>query len=382
MLKAYKYKLNPSSSQVELINHHFGCCRYVYNWALARKQTAFVVDGERLSYFKLNKELTVLKKEQEFLKDCDSQALQMSLRNLDNAFTKFFKEKKGFPKWKSKKYPVQSYQVPQRVVVDFENGSVFVPKLGKVKTVLHRFFAGKIKTTTISKTPTGKYFISILVDNNQPIPPKEPFIASDIAGIDVGIKDFAVLSDKVYSNPKYLKNKLARLAVKQSQLSRKTKGSKSRDKARLEVAKVHERIANQRNDYLHKISRAIVGENQAIAIEDLNVVGMMKNRKLSRSIADTSWSKFFDCLSYKCEWYGKTLIKIGRFDASSQICSNCGYQNKEVKDLSVRSWQCPKCHTIHDRDKNACTNIAKFGYLTYSRGYGTSTDSKQILSKR
>lgn len=382
MLKAYKYKLNPSSSQVELINHHFGCCRYVYNWALARKQTAFVVDGERLSYFQLNKELTSLKKEQEFLKECDSQALQMSLRTLDNAFTKFFKEKKGFPKWKSKKYPLQSYQVPQRVVVDFENGNVFIPKLGKVKAVLHRSFAGKIKTTTISKTPTGKYFISILVDNNQALPPKAPFIASDIAGIDVGIKNFAVLSNKVYSNPKYLKNKLARLAVKQSQLARKAKGSKAREVARLEVAKIHERIANQRNDYLHKTSRTIVGENQAIAIEDLNVAGMIKNRKLSRSIADTSWSKFFDYLSYKCEWYGKTLIKIGRFDASSQICSNCGYQNRLVKDLSVRNWQCPKCHTKHDRDKNACTNIAKFGYLTYSRGYGTSTDSKQILSKR
>ncbi len=301
-----------------------------------------------------------LKVEYEWLKDINSQSLQGATLNLDNAFTRFFREKKGFPKFKSKKNPVQSFSVPQFYKVDFDNGKIKLPKIGWINTKLHRRFEGKEKTATLSRTSTGKYYISILVDNEKEILVKESFDIDTTVGVDVGIKDFAILSNgEKIDNPKYLKKSMKRLKVLQKRLSRKQKGSANRQKAKLAVAKLHEKISNQRNDFQHKTSSKLISENQAIALETLNINGMMKNHHLAQCISDASWSSFVEKLEYKAEWYGKTVLHIGQFDPSTKICNVCGYYNKNIT-LADRKWDCPKCNSNHDRDVNAAINIKKF----------------------
>ena len=369
MLKAYKYCIKPSSEQAEKFAQFFGCTRFAFNWGLDQKIKLYTESKESISCFKLTNKLTSIKKEEEFswLNEVHSQVLQMSLRRLDNAFQKFFSKslKAGFPRFKSRKNPVQTFQYPQGVKVDFESSTIFLPKIGKVNCIFHRKFVGKIKTCTISKSSTGKYFVSILVDNDEPLPAKVNITSEKQAiGIDVGIKEFATCSNgEVVSNPKYLKNKLARLAVKQRQLSKKVKGSNNRNKAKYWVARVHESISNQRNDFLHKLSNRLVRDNQAVIIEDLHIKGMIKNHCLAQAISDVSWSKFFEYLAYKAEWQGKHLIQIIRFAPSSQICSNCGTQNPAVKDLVVRNWICSVCNAKHNRDLNASINIRNFGLI-------------------
>ena len=360
MLRAYKYRMYPTQTQIPLLMSHIHACRFVYNHSLEQKIRAYEQNGKRLSCFDLNNQLPALKAEYPWLADVNSQSLQYANRNLDNAFTRFFREKKGFPKFKSKKNPVQSFQVPQHYRVDFESNRVKLPKIGDVKTMLHRVFAGKMKYATVSATSTGKWFISILVDDEQPEPTPVSFTSDMTIGIDVGLTDFATFStgEKV-ANPRYLKNSLQRLKVLQRRVSRKVKGSKNRQKAIRKLATGHEKVANQRNDFLHKLSYQVVSENQAIAVESLNVAGMQKNHKLARSINDVSWSTFFTMLNYKCRKYGKTLLTIGRFDPSSKICSCCGYRNRDLK-LSDREWICSDCGTVHDRDINAAINIKKF----------------------
>lgn len=360
MLQAYKYRMYPTQAQIQLLMRHIHACRFVYNHSLEQKIRAYEQNGKRLSCFDLNNQLPALKTEYPWLADVNSQSLQDANRNLDNAFTRFFREKKGFPKFKSKKNPVQSFQVPQHYRVDFESNQVKLPKIGDVKTMLHRVFAGKMKYATVSVTSTGKWFISILVDDEQPEPTPVSFTSDMTIGIDVGLTDFATFStgEKV-ANPRYLKNSLQRLKVLQRRVSRKVKGSKNRQKAIRKLATGHEKVANQRNDFLHKLSYQVVSENQAIAVESLNVAGMQKNHKLARSINDVSWSTFFTMLNYKCRKYGKTLLTIGRFDPSSKICSCCGYRNRDLK-LSDREWICSDCGTVHDRDINAAINIKKF----------------------
>jgi putative transposase len=350
----------PTQTQIPLLMSHIHACRFVYNRSLEQKIRAYEQNGKRLSCFDLNNQLPALKAEYPWLADVNSQSLQYANRNLDNAFTRFFREKKGFPKFKSKKNPVQSFQVPQHYRVDFESNQVKLPKIGDVKTMLHRVFAGKMKYATVSATSTGKWFISILVDDEQPEPTPVSFTSDMTIGIDVGLTDFATFStgEKV-ANPRYLKNSLQRLKVLQRRVSRKVKGSKNRQKAIRKLATGHEKVANQRNDFLHKLSYQVVSENQAIAVESLNVAGMQKNHKLARSINDVSWSTFFTMLNYKCRKYGKTLLTIGRFDPSSKICSCCGYRNRDLK-LSDREWICSDCGTVHDRDINAAINIKKF----------------------
>jgi putative transposase len=255
----------------------------------------------------------------------------MASRNLDNAFTKFFREKKGFPKFKSKKNPVQSFQYPQGVKLNWELGKVYLPKVGQVKCKLHRFFEGDVKTCTVSKTPTGKYFVSIFVDDKEPVQESQPFSSDTTIGIDVGLIHFATLSDGTkVENPRIFKKTSVKLKRLQQSVSRKVKGSNNYKKAKLKVAKCHETIANQRSDFLHKLSFTLVSENQAIAIEDLNVSGMVKNRRLAKHIADASWSEFRNQLGYKCKKHGKTLLIIGRFEPSSKICNHCGYHNKDL----------------------------------------------------
>ncbi|KGK98662.1 transposase [Methanococcoides methylutens] len=363
MLKAYKYRLYPTKEQQEMLFKHFGACRFIYNWGLEQKIKTYEQDGKSVSRFDLNKGITMLKRdgEHEWLKEVNSQSLQGATLNLDNAFTRFFREKKGFPKFKSRKNPVQAYNVPQNYKVDFENNMIYLPKIGNVKTILHRSLGnGDLKTATVSQTSTGKFYISILVDDGGENLKKMEFSENDTVGVDVGIKDFAIMSngDKI-DNPRHLKNSMKRLKVLSKRLSRKQKDSSNRNKARKQVAKLHEKISNQRHDFQHKVSAKLVSENQAIAIETLNVSGMLKNHHLAQRIADASWSSFVEKLEYKAEWYGKTILRIGQFEPSTKICNVCGKYNGSLT-LADRKWECLDCNTTHDRDINAAINIKTF----------------------
>lgn len=360
MLTAYKYRVYPDDAQRELFLKHFGACRFIYNRSLEQKIKVYETDNTSVSCYDLNAMLPDLKKEFEWLTDVNSQSLQQTNKNLDSAFKRFFREKKGFPKFKSKKNPLQSFGVPQNYIVDFDNNRVKLPKIGWVKTKLSRSFEGILKTATVSMTTTGKFFISILVEDGKETPKKEPFGYDSTIGLDVGIKDFVTMSDGTkIDNPKFLRDSIKRLEILQRRLSKTKKGSKNRDKARQKVALQHEKVANQRKDFLHKVSSKIVSDNQAIAIETLNVAGMMKNHCLAQAISDVSWSEFFRQLDYKSERYGKTLLRIGRFEPSSKICNVCGSINHDLK-LSDREWTCTGCGTLHDRDINASINIKKF----------------------
>ena len=360
MLQAYKYRMYPSEEQVPLLMQHIHACRFVYNYSLEQKIRAYEQNGQKLSCFDLNNRLPDLKEGHPWLTEVNSQSLQSANKNLDNAFTRFFREKKGFPRFKSKKNPVQSFQIPQHYRADFDRGKIRFPKIGEVRTVFHRVFTGKMKYATISVTSTGEWFVSILVDDRNPDPEPVPFSRDTTLGIDVGLIDFATFSNgEKVANPRYLKNSQQRLKVLQRRVSRKKKGSMNRQKAIKKLATCHEKIANQRNDFLHNLSFRVVSENQAIAVESLNVSGMQKNHGLAQSISDVSWSLFFTMLEYKCRRYGKPLLKIGRFDPSSKICSRCGYINRDLK-LSDREWVCPDCGVHHDRDINAAINIKKF----------------------
>ncbi|KKH46359.1 transposase [Methanosarcina sp. 1.H.T.1A.1] len=361
MLKAYKYRIYPDKNQEEFINLHFGACRFVYNWALEQKIKTYQQTKKSISRFDLQKILVhEVKPSNEWLKKANSQALLACLVNVESAFTKFFREKSGFPNFKSKKNPVQSYQMPQHYTVDFERNVIKLPKMGEVEAVLHRRFEGTMKTATISRSCTRKYFISILVDNGVELPDKQEISESNTVGIDVGIKDFAVLStgEKV-ENPKYLKNSLKRMKCLQKRVSKKVKGSNNRTKARHHLSKIHETISNQRNNFQHQLSSKLICENQAISLETLNVKGMVKNHCLAQSISDAGWSSFVTKLEYKADWLGKTILRIGRFEPSSKICNVCGYHNSNLT-LKVREWVCPDCKTQHDRDINAAINIKKF----------------------
>lgn len=359
MFKAYKYRLYPTTPQKVLIEKHFGCCRYVYNWGLEQKIHHYEETGESIQKNELSAKLTSLKKETEWLCEVNSQSLQGALRNLDAAYTKFFKEHSGFPKFKSRKNHSQSFSVPQRYKVDFIKNTVLLPKIGNVKAIIQRRFEGTAKTATVSRTSTGKYFVSILVDDGKEEPEKQSYNEETAIGVDVGIKHFAVLSNgEKVENPKYLKNSIKRLKVLQKRISRKHKGSNNRKKAKLKLALLYEKITNQRNDFQHKLSTRLICENQAIAVETLNVAGMVKNRCLSQSISDAAWSSFIFKLEYKARMYGKTILKIGTFEPSSKQCSICGYLKADLT-LKDRHWQCPSCNTEHDRDINAAINIKK-----------------------
>ena len=361
MIKAYKYRLNPNEEQRIFFEKSFGCARYVYNWGLNLRNEAYQKDRTRIGWVDICKRLTELKKQEEtsWLNEVATQSLQSSIRNMDSAFTRFFREKKGFPKFKSKKGR-QSFQLVKDVSVNFDKHEVKLPKIGWVNFYKNREFDGRIGTTTISKSPAGKYYISILVDDGEELPTKVPITYETSVGIDVGLKDFALLSNgQVFENPKYLEKAEKRLKVLQMRLSKKQKGSKRRERARLAVAKAHEKVKNCRTDYIHKVSSRIIRENQTVIIEDLNVDGMMKNHNLAKHIGSVSWSEFFRQLQYKAEWNGVNLIRIGRFEPSSKMCL-CGVVNKDLK-LSQREWDCPNCGRHNDRDLLAAINIKRFG---------------------
>lgn len=365
MLKAYQYRIYPNNSQKELLNKHFGACRLIYNLALEVKQQTYKVKNKNISAFDMMKQLPDLKKECGWLKEINAQSLQNAIVNLDKAYTAFFKGGK-YPNFKSKRSK-QSFSCPQKSFID--GNKIYLIKFGDgIKIELSREFKGQIKTVTISRTPTGKYYASVLVDNKMELPIKSKIKESTAVGIDVGIKNFVTLSNgESVDNPKYLRNSIERLKVLQSRASKKKKGNANRKKANHRVALLHEKITNQRKDFLHKLSTKIIRDNQTICVESLNVSGMVKNRKLARSISDCGWSMFFKFLKYKSEWYGKNYIEIGRFEPSSKICSECGATNHALT-LTDREWVCANCGTLHDRDCNAAKNIKSFALKNSRRG--------------
>ncbi|AKB51109.1 Mobile element protein [Methanosarcina barkeri str. Wiesmoor] len=363
MMKAFKFRLYPTATQAVQLNQHIGSCRFVYNWALDQKIKTYEQTGKSISRFDLNKKLPVLKASNEWLGEVNSQSLQGMTKQVESAFTRFFREKNGFPKFKSKKNPIQSFPVPQHYSVDFEKNTIKLPKIEPIKAVFHRKFEGELKTATVSRTCKGHYYISILVEDGNELPTKQKYSESTTVGLDVGIKDFAILSTREkIENPNYLKNSLNRLKVLQKRVSRKQKGSKNRVKAKHRVAVLHDKITNQRNDFQNKLSFKLISENQAIALETLNVKGMVKNHHLAQAISDSAWSRFVTKLEYKAEWYGKTILRIGQFEPSSKVCHVCGYHNSDLT-LKDREWTCPDCKTKHDRDINAAINIKKFALI-------------------
>lgn len=365
MLRAYRYRIYPTDEQKVLFAKTFGCCRFVYNWALNLKITAYQERKETLgNVYLTNLMKSELKAEYEWLSDVNSQSLQSALRNLDTVYTNFFRNTKaiGFPKFKSRK-DRQSFLCPQHCRVDFEKGTVTIPKAKDIPAVLHRKFKGTVKTVTVSMAPSGKYFASVLVDTAIQELPVTLIQDDTTLGIDLGLKSLAVCSDgRTFDNPKNLQRSLDRLKLLQKRLSCKQKGSSNRNKARIRVARLQEYIANSRKDNLHKITYALTHDSQVrtICMEDLNVKGMQRNHHLAQAVSDVSFGMFLTLLEYKCKWYGVNLVKIDRFAPSSKTCGKCGYIYKGLK-LSERSWTCPECGTHHDRDFNAACNIKRFG---------------------
>lgn len=359
MNKGVKFRIYPNKEQENLILQTLGCCRLIYNKGLDMRDKAYK-NGDKANYTQTSAMLTNLKKDDNFgfLKLVDSIALQQSLRDLDRAYQNFFKKRAKFPQFKSKHNNHQSYRtLNQGNNIRIVGGYLKLPKLGYVK-VKQSMEVGHINNVTVEKTPTGKYFAVLNVDFESEFKQNN----GNSIGIDVGLKEFYTDNNgNKVDNPKYLEKSEKNLKREQRRLSRKQKSSKNRNKQRIKVARVYEKVTNRRNDFLQKESTKLVRENQTICIEDLNIKGMVRNHRLAKAISSVSWSKFFAMLEYKATWYGNEIIKVPTMYPSSQTCSCCGYKNPLVKNLAIRSWECPQCHTNHDRDINASINILNKG---------------------
>ena len=359
MQKGVKFRIYPNREQKNLINQTLGCCRLIYNRGLSVREDAYK-SGNKIGYSGTSAMLTKLKKCEDFafLKSVDSIALQQSLRDLDRGYVNFFQKRAAHPTFKRRHNNHQSYRtINQGDNIRIAGKYIKLPKLGFVK-VKQSMEIGKINNVTVERTPTGKYFVVLNVE----FEPAFKENKGGSIGIDVGIKEFYSDSNgNIAANPKYLEKSMHKLIQEQRTLSRKQNGSNNRNKQRVKVALVHEKITNQRNDFLQKQSTMLIRENQTICIEDLKVKNMMRNHKLAKSIGSVSWSKFFDMLTYKSTWYGNDIVRIPTMYPSSQTCSCCGYKNPLVKSLAVRNWVCPECNTKHDRDTNASVNILNKG---------------------
>ncbi len=385
----YRFRLHPNKEQENFLNIQFGHCRFIYNYFLALSKEEYKKQGIKWKYSRYQSMLPALKREYPFLKQANSQSLQVSLQNLDTAYKNFFKGKAGFPKFKKKKSN-QTVHIPQHFEIEKVSKKRGLLKIPKLKTPIpikmHRDIdksliwatereQGQIRSISITKTPDGRYYLNVLTRKEiQPLK-----ATNKTAGIDVGIKEFAIVYDGENThhiqNPKYLQKSEKKLIKLQKQLSRKQKGSKNWEKARQKVAKQHQKIVNQRRDFLHKVSTAIIKQYDCFVVESLNIKGMIQNRKLSKQIADVSWYEFMRMLEYKSKWYGRQIIKADRFYASSKTCNVCGYKNDQLT-LSVRKWQCPVCGTQHDRDENASKNLYQIG-LTHLTGGRVGTTRAQ-----
>jgi len=376
--KTYRFQLKPNKEQEMLLNKHFGCSRFVYNYFLNERKEQYLENKKSNNYYVQAKTLTELKKKEEYiwLKEVNSQMLQYTLRHLENAYLSFFRGNAQFPRFKSKKSK-NSFTIPQHI--EIVNNKLKIPKFKEgIKINLHQELLGQIKHITISKTPTGKYFVSILTEQEY-TPSKK---TGKKIGIDLGLKDFVITSNGIkYKNNKYTKKYERKLKKSQKHLSRKQKGSNGFEKQRLKVALIHEKIVNTRTNNLHKVSKEIVSKYDVICLEDLNIKGMIKNHRLAKHIADASWGTFVRFVEYKANWNDKTVVKINRFYPSSKTCSNCGYIKQDLK-LFMREWVCPNCNTKLDRDYNAAKNIYREGLKIIKTSAGTvdNTDGEKNKS--
>ena len=367
MIRAYKYKLKPDRMQIDTLLKYFGCVRFVYNWGLTLKMESYKENGQTISYTDLAKRLTELKKDKEtlWLSECPIVSLQQSLRTLENAFTGFFRKKTNYPKFKSKKHSKNTLKFIGSEHFDFENWRVKLPKIGWVNLCKNKPFDKnqcRQGTTTVSRDRCGTFWVTVVVDDTKPVQPKTKVVKETAVGIDLGIKDYAILSNGTkFSNPKYYESRLKTLARLQKRFAKTKPGSNRHEKARLNIAKCYRKITNMKNDTIHKLTTGIIKEFDNICIEDLNIDGMMKNHNLAMAIQSASWGEFIRQLNYKAEWYGKNIIKIGRFEPSSKLCHKCGYVNNGLS-LKDREWVCPICGEKHDRDVNAAINIKNIAF--------------------
>ncbi len=369
MLKAYRYRLYPTDEQVAFLSRQFGCVRYVYNWGLALATQTYQTQGQGFTRFQLDKRLTALKQELPWLREVAAQPLQQALVHLDKAFTRFFRKHKGYPRFKTKR-GWQKASYPQGVKVDWDQQRVFLPKLGWVRVVLSCRFDGRIKTVTVSRAPSGKHFVSLLIEDESQVPAPVPETEERAVGVDLGLHDYLTLStgEKI-PHPRWLEQELRRLRILQRRLAKKAKGSRNREKIRRQIARLQERVANRRQDFLHKLTTDLLRRFDTVCLEDLNVSGMVHNRALARRIAQSGWAEFRRQLEYKAQWHGKHVRVIGRFAPSSRLCV-CGYDNHDLT-LADRQWDCPQCGRHHDRDVLAANNIKRFAFAKHATGRDT-----------